>query len=234
MANIDANIDAFSKWLWTTSITYGLVSWNWVMSNVEKGTSMFQTSLSAVLSAHMNDIWLFRERNSTPWPVKEGWDDGRVSFDINMNWYPAKKEFIILSNETIKRNHAFTNVVTAELVCEDKNLKYDMSSFFHDIRWHSAENDGPSVYEVVLVYCLTNNLPFSSQLLKTFNLEVMTADAENLVVPVMTKEPFLGSWSNLEKSASASTSSSATASPSANAAATATATATATANAAKA
>jgi len=192
MPNIDVQFDDFTKWLWTTSITYGLITLNWATNTVETGVNIAQTSFRAAISAHVIDIWLFRERNTTPWPVKEGWDVN-TNFGITMSWYPKAKEFLILSDsERIKRNHAFTNVVMAELVCTDKNLRYDMSSFFHDIRWHSAETDAPSIYEVVTVYCLTNNLPFSPKLLSVFNLEVMTTDAETIIVPVMNMKPFSG------------------------------------------
>jgi hypothetical protein len=196
MANIDGYFDELAQWLWLSSVRYSLITWNWASSTVETGVNIAQTSLRGAMSANVNDIWLFRERNTTPWPMKEGWNDTvDTNFGITMSWYPKAQEFIILSDsERIKRN-AFTNVVMAELVCTDKNLRYDMSSFFHDIRWHSAESDAPSLYEVVTVYCLTNKLPFSPQLLSSFNLEVMTTDADNLIVPVMSMKPF-NSWAD--------------------------------------
>jgi hypothetical protein len=69
--------------------------------------------------------------------------------------------------------------VVASLVNSDKILNYDMSSFFHKISWEAGKWKGPSLYEVVLVFCLKKNLVFTRESMLIFYLDVYTIEGKN-------------------------------------------------------
>jgi hypothetical protein len=178
---MDRTIEDFSSWLQVKCITYSLVSWHWITHLWSVVQGYTATTVRGIRNAHIPDQWIFRERNECPWVIKEGLDEFQNLLFTNVaTWSPCRSRlyFREVSTEFLT-NHSFNDVVVAEIYTPDKSLQYDMSSFFHEFSWRSASLS-PSLYEIVLLFCLTNNLLFSKSQLEEFTLEVMTADGETL------------------------------------------------------
>jgi hypothetical protein len=176
---MDSTFDQWSSWIWTKTITYSLIGWHWLTAFYAMGTEFTRKTVRGILDAHSTKHWIFRERNECPWPINKGDDENPVvQFTTLATWVPSHSRLYFKEGGT-HTNHSFHDVVLAELYNRDKSLQYDMSSFFHEFSWRSVEMS-PSLYEVVLLYCLTNKLFFSKLQLSGFTLEVLTAEGETI------------------------------------------------------
>ena len=176
---LDQDMEAFSNLLYSKLITYSLISWNWLSWAFMSGMEFTHKTAMGAIDAHRDDVWIFRERNENPWSVKEDVIvNGRVNFVNLAYWHPSEASLYFTGSD-VKNSHNFGSVVSAELYNSDKSLHYDLSSFFHNFYWQ-GESISPSLYEVVLLYCLTNNLFFSKAQLAVFTLEVLTADSQTV------------------------------------------------------
>lgn len=161
-------------------ITYSLVSWHWITFLWATGADFTWKTVRGVRDAHTPESWYFRARNECPWPMKE--NQIPITFSTEAMWTPRLHRMYFRENYQsgdINTTHSFSDLVTAELYNSDKSLVYDMSSFFHTFSWRSVRA-APSLYEIILLYCLSHNLMFRKSQLEEFTLEVMTADGETI------------------------------------------------------
>jgi hypothetical protein len=178
---MDQQLDQWVQWIQTKVITYSLITWHWITWALAAGAEFTLKTVRGIRDAHAVEHWVFRARNECPWPIKEGEDENPVvQFTNQATWIPARNRLYFREGGN-QVNHSFNDVVTAELYNRDKSLQYDMSSFFHEFSWRSVEKS-PSLYEVVLLFCLTHNLFFSALQLDGFTLEILTAEGNTILV----------------------------------------------------
>ena len=173
--SFDSTLDELSNWIHTKVITYSLVSWHWITLLWANTSEFIWKTVRGIRDAHVPDYWYFCARNECPWPLKESQHIDR--FSAEAMWAPAIQRMYFRENSQSGTTHSFNDVVTAELYNSDKSVQYDVSSFFHTFSWRSVRA-APSLYEVVLLYCLTHNIIFRKSQLEGFTLEVMTAEGE--------------------------------------------------------
>jgi hypothetical protein len=177
--SIDYTLDQWSTWLQTKIITYSLVSWHWITLLYANASDFTWKTVRGICDAHTPEQWYFPARNECPWPLKDT-ETTNNFFLMEAMWVPTMQRMYFRENyrdgneNTI---HSFNDVVTAELYNADKSVQYELSSFFHTFSWRSVRA-APSLYEVVLIYCLSNNLLLRKSQLEGFTLEVMTAEGE--------------------------------------------------------
>jgi len=169
---VDNYLENLTQWvtdsipvIQTTAVTWGLIAYHWASLAFETSVVFLGKTYKGVMDAHTPSHWIFMERNTVPWSVKEG------PFHYPLTFTPS--EMCFKSNKGSEKG-SFSDVVTVELRNSDKTLVFDLTSFFHQITWYG---DSPSLYEVVLVYCLANNHFYNCESFKAFTLEVMTADS---------------------------------------------------------
>ena len=179
---IDDMIEQWTTWFQTKAITYSLITWHWVTWAAARGVELTKKTIKGIRDAHVSENWYFRARNECPWPIKENHLLNNLSTEAV--WFPENQRMYFKENNRAGDEitvHSFSDVVTAELYNSDKSLQYDLSSFFHTFSWRSARA-APSLYEVVLLYSLTNNLFFSKSQLEGFTLEVLNAEGETVLL----------------------------------------------------
>jgi len=167
--------------MYTVLLMNVLFGINYLGRLLEDGAVFINTSIKGAVWAHYPDIWVFLDRNTIPWIIKN-------EVESSMKYYPSNNSFVFTGNEV---NGKMDDVVIAELKKEE-DLILDMTSFFHSVRWI---NGRPSLYEVVITGCLSNNVMKCSSDIESYNLEVMTADADILKINLSndnTKVPFTG------------------------------------------
>jgi len=166
----------------TTLLTWSLVAFQWVSAKLEDASVFAVKTVHGALDAHKTTSWVFADRNSIPWSVK----DGHLNYPLV--YFPAE---MLFSGGGTQRGK-FDNVVMAELRNSDKTLIFDMSAFFHQLSWFGS---APSLYEVALTFCLTENLVYSKEALGAFTLEATTTDGVKTISLASAKEPFSG-WAS--------------------------------------
>jgi hypothetical protein len=177
---MDQYLDNLNQWIQTKVITYSLITWHWITWAFELSVGLTNVTVRGIRNAHTPEIWLFRERNECPWRIHRGQDEHpSLEFTNVATWIPSHQRLYFRQNDS-QTNQSFNDVVTAELYNTDKRLQYDLSSFFHTFSWRSA-SAAPSLYEVVLLYCLSQNLFFSKAQLEGFTLEIMTAEGDTIL-----------------------------------------------------
>ena len=162
--------------IYTYIILNTLSLFNLLSEIMDYGTTVTKRSVRAIVNANTPDIWVFLNRNTTPWVVKE-------YPPSHMRYYPDKKCFDGLYPFT-QDSSKLNDFVTAELHDSSGNLIYNMSPFFSEISW---KNGPPSLYEMTLVTCLSNNILFSNAQLESYTVNVMTSDAEIIDIPLSNK-----------------------------------------------
>jgi hypothetical protein len=177
--SIEYTIDQWSTWLQTKIITYSLVSWHWITLLYANASDFTWKTVRGIRDAHIPENWYFHARNECPWPLKES--EPTNNFSAEAMWVPNMQRMYFRENSQSGTTHSFNDVVTAELYNSDKSIQYDLSSFFHTFSWRSVRA-APSLYEVVLIYCLSNNLLLRKSQLEGFTLEVMTAEGETILL----------------------------------------------------
>ncbi len=187
---MDAHLDAWGQWIVTNALYYALVTfntasrlWNLVSGSVKK-------SVAAILDAHREDLWIFSERNGSPWAVKYSPESLELFRNLRLFTYRPEKMLFQLVDETVVNTQGFTDVVLARLLQTESQASWDVSSFFHSIRWTTAAT--PSLFEIATVCLLDVGVIVGRQeLLEKFVLEVMTADGEDRRL-VLQLRPFSG------------------------------------------
>lgn len=154
---------------------------NYIERLLDDGVVFINTSIKGAIGAHYPDIWVFLDRNSIPWVVKN-------EVEASMKYYPSINSFVFTGNEV---NGKMDDVVIAELK-KDDTLILDMTTFFHSVKWMHGR---PSLYEVVITGCLSNNIFKCKDNIETYTLEVMTAEADTLKIKLSNdnmRVPFTG------------------------------------------
>lgn len=203
---MDARFDELTSWIATNSVYYTLVAVNAVSRFWVYVTGAAQKSWNAIVDAHREDLWLFTERNGAPWVIKNSVRKERATLNTlqlvgeqtyfvyrpekmlfqRLRFHPEHNEWSV--QEEVGTN-GFTDVVLARVIRTDTGQSWDMSSFFHNIRWIT---DAPSLLEVATV-CLLNIqiIVGVKDLVEKFVLDVFTADGEERTL-ILDPQPFAG------------------------------------------
>ena len=158
---------------------------------MDYGTNITIRSVKAIVNANTPDVWVFLDRNTTPWVVKHS------NTNAYLNYYPDKKCFEGLYS-SVYGSGSLKDFVTVELHDSSGNLIYNMSPFFSEISWKDVL---PSLYEMTLVTCLSNNILFSNARQESYTVNVMTSDAEIIDIPLRhkaAKDAFPG-WNKMRE-----------------------------------
>ena len=153
-----------------------LAVFNLVTKTAENLYTYVEKAYKAVIDSQIPDAWVFINRNSIPWVTKNA---------VGFSFYPDTKRFYT-NNINVKKS--FDDVVTVEIRDSQGIMIKDVTEFFHTLRWEES----PTLYEVVLVFFLTNGILLSELEISKCSLEVMTVDGVfnvSLDSP-MAKEPF--------------------------------------------
>lgn len=206
---MDARCDELASWIATNSVYYTLVAVNAVSRFWVYITGAAQKSWNAIVDAHREDLWLFTERNGAPWVIKNSVRKERATLNTlqlvgeqtyfvyrpekmlfqRLRFHPEHNEWSV--QEEVGTN-GFTDVVLARVIRTDTGQNWDMSSFFHNIRWVSNASDAPSLLEVATVCLLNIQIVVGvKDLVEKFVLEVLTADGEERTL-VLDPQPFAG------------------------------------------
>lgn len=209
---MDQRLDSFANWITTNAVYYALVAFNTVSNFVYWSSGAAVRSWNAIVDAHREDLWLFTERNGTPWVIKNTRRRDRDTLDtVEMvgehTYYVYRPEKMLFQRLTFHPDHmewsvqeggsgtGFTDVVFARILQTETSQSWDVSSFFHNIRWTSAAGNAsgaPSLLEIASVCLLSSNIVVGKQeLLEKFVLEVMTADGEERSL-LLDPQPFSG------------------------------------------
>ena len=169
--------------IYTQLVTFSLIAVHWITLYIEILLNITKKTVYGIVDAHKPSMWVFPERNSVPWTKKTSGEVKNYSYPMTYN--PETNTFIMNSRGGDGVKGGFGDVVMAELVNSDRILSFDMSSFFHELSWESvSKTSAPSLYEVVLVYCLTRDLVFTKESMKGFWLEVLTAEGKEIRVSI--------------------------------------------------
>jgi len=170
-----------------------------VSSVFERVFGIVKQGIHSVIDANSPRTWLFSQRNTLPWALR---DDLRISnyYMYPMTYNPSSKTFSLYSRNR-EVSYKFGDVVIASLTNSDGILWYDMSSFFHTLSWEAGPDCGPSLYEVVIVFCLAKNLVFTAESMKTFYLDVYTIEGKNYRIKISDLDAMrdFTSWNVFEK-----------------------------------
>ena len=182
-------------------IALALIAVHWITKYLQNGSEWINKSVTAVKDAHKAPIWIFAERNTIPWIKGNQCNQDNISMNNSypMTYYPETNKLILNSRTNESDKGTFGDVVTAELVNSDRILCFDMSSFFHEITWNGAKNMAPSLYEVVLLYCLNRNMVFTKDSMKGLVLEVLTAEGKELQINICNSKDNFAGWEKYEK-----------------------------------
>ena len=140
-------------------------------------------TVNAIVNSQTPDIWIFPQRNGFPWIRKEAAD--------YFCYYPD-----ILKFGSIEARKSFDDLVTAEIVDSTGKLLLDCTEFFHNIRW----TDAPSIYEIVLIFLLSNDIIMKDESFVGNSLRVMTLENPDLSIKLnnpKAKEVF-STWTAFE------------------------------------
>jgi len=204
MPSIDARIDIATNWLLHKCFLLSCLAWNWFSSNYSAASSLLKKTFKGATDAHRASVWVFTSRNATPWRLLEG--DANL---VNMNsfpltYYPESQEIYFFQSSDVQDDSAdskrvsksFSDVVIAEMENTVNTITIDLSSTFHNIRWNGNDSVNPSLYEIVIIHCLSNNLVFTDEQLSSFTLKVLTAESKDVTVELCSSQsraPF-GGW----------------------------------------
>ena len=101
---------------------------------------------------------------------------------------PLVKEKAKDEEHTKRFSKSFSDVVLAEMVNTVNTITIDLSSTFHNIRWHGNNVVNPSLYEVVIIHCLANNLIFTDEQLSSFTLRILTAESNDVTIELCSSQ----------------------------------------------
>jgi hypothetical protein len=198
MPSIDQRIDILTNWLLQKCFLLSCLTWNWISYNYSVASSLLKKTFKGATDAHKASVWVFTSRNATPWRLLEG--DANL---VNMNsfpltYYPESQEIYFFEDaatDSKRVSKSFSDVVLAEMENTVNTITIDLSSTFHNIRWNGNDAVNPSLYEIVIIHCLSNNLVFTDEQLSSFTLKVLTAESKDVSVELCSSQsraPFVG------------------------------------------
>ena len=156
---------------------------NFLTNTYETLYSKGQRVYSSLLDKETS-IWVFTHRNACPWRT--------TTIPTNILYFhPEKKSFSLKTRRPTTKKR-MDDLVTAEIFDSNNILVADVSEFFQSISLEAT----PSLYEIVLVSFLCNNILLTQDELETYTLRVMTTDIDTLDISLNStkaKEDFV-SW----------------------------------------
>jgi len=192
---MDQRLDAATNLLIQQATVNGLILWNWLSTITSALWKLSAKSFTGALNAHKSPVWVFIQRNTVPWVLLEGDVNLANTNNFPLTFYPDTQD-ICFANDGELINKSFGDVVLVEMTNAVNNLKIELSSTFHNIKWKGNEVVNPSLYEIALIHCLANNLLFTEAQMCEFTLNILTTDAQDIVVPLsgfLSRSPFM-SW----------------------------------------
>jgi len=198
MSSLDVQLSGFTQYVSNRFIMAGLIFWNWVSDKYNYVKGFLVKGLDGAIDAHRPRKWVFAQRNTVPWIVLEGKYENLNKPVFPLTYYPCSRTFTLKEDDTGLMTRTHDNVVTAELVNDGFSTSIDISYMFHTVSWKGNYQVAPSLYEVVMVECLSSGFAFTEESLSKLTLSVMTADAMIIKVPLssnMSKMPF-SEWNN--------------------------------------
>lgn len=139
-------------------------------------------------------IWVFTHRNACPWRT--------TTIPTNILYFHPETNCFSVKTRTPTTKKTMDDLVTAEIFDSNNILVADVSEFFQSISWEGFSLEGfslegaPSLYEIVLLSFLRNNILLTQDELETYTLRVMTIDIDTLDISLNStkaKEDFV-SW----------------------------------------
>ena len=129
-------------------------------------------------------VWVFTHRNACPWRTN--------TTPTNILYFHPEKKSFCVKTRTPTTKKKMDDLVTAEIFDSNNILVADVSEFFQSISLEAT----PSLYEIVLLSFLRNNILLTQDELETYTLRVMTIDIDTLDISLNStkaKEDFV-SW----------------------------------------
>ena len=182
-------MDSLYNWV----ILNGMILLNVIIGFIESICDTVDIAVKAIKDSSVSDILIFRDRNESPWLVKE--NALPVLKGVHLHYSMNDKKFYSLvnsSSDLLKMD----DIIMAELVDASGVGVCDMSDFLHSVKWPSASASAPSVYEFVLVNLLINRICVSKEYLATCVLNVTTLENPSLTIKLsnpLVKDDFV-SW----------------------------------------
>lgn len=165
-------MDSVYNWI----MLNGMILLNVIMGFIETVCDKVDVALKAIKDSSVSDILIFRNRNESPWLVKE--NALPVLKGSHLHYSMTDKKFyeFVSSTDLLKMD----DIIMAELVDSSGKGVCDMSEFFHAVKW--ASSSPPSVYELVLTNLLINRMCLSKEYLSKCVLNVTTLENPSLTI----------------------------------------------------
>ena len=177
-----SNVEWLVNNMYRAGLVYSLVAYYWITWVCETGYTITHKTVRAAINAHRGQEFVFLARNSCPWQrhvQDEELGVLRIQYPLVYNVNDCHFEFPM--DPMREGVRSFSTVVTVDLVNKDETITFDLSSFFHELSWDAGEYS-PTLFEVVLTYCLENDLLFTLDKISGFRLKVFTNDGENHII----------------------------------------------------
>lgn len=154
----------------------GMILLNVIIGFIETVCDKVDVAVKAIKDSSVSDILLFRNRNDSPWLVKE--NALPVSKGSHLSYSMTDKKFYEINGSTdlLKMD----DIIMAEVVDASGKGVCDMSEFLHAVKW--ASSSPPSVYELVLTNLLINRMCLSKEYLSKCVLNVTTLENPSLTI----------------------------------------------------
>ena len=198
MSSLDLQVGLFTQYISNRFIMAGLIFCNWVSAKYDYVKGFVVKAVDGAFDAHRTKKWVFAQRNTVPWVVLEGKYENLNKPVFPLTYDPSSHTFTLDESDNSLTTRTHDHVVSAELVNDDSSLYIDISYIFHTVSWKGNYSAAPSLYEVVMVECLSSGFAFTEESLSKLTLSVMTADAMIIRVPLSSansKMPFT-EWNN--------------------------------------
>ena len=156
---------------------------NFLTNTYETLYSKGQQVYSSLLDKETS-IWVFTHRNACPWRT--------TTIPTNILYFHPETNSFYLKTRTPTTKKRMDDLVTAEIFDSNNILVADVSEFFQSISLEAT----PSLYEIVLLSFLRNNILLTEDELERYTLRVMTIDIDTLDISLNStkaKEDFV-SW----------------------------------------
>jgi hypothetical protein len=188
MWGIEASLDRMTSQIYTWALQYSLITWYWITWTAESSFTFLRKSVRGIVDAHIEDAWIFLERNSMPWPTKR-----MIDQKCELTFYPDRLVFITSGGEGAgERKKKIDDIVTATLLCEEGMI--DLSEFFMEVGW-TGPGSTPSPLECVVCALLTKQKLRPINTILGYTLDVFTADGVDIHCPLNSEwasRPFAG------------------------------------------
>ena len=163
---------------------------NLIIGFIELVCDKVDVAVQAIKDSNVSDLLLFRNRNESPWVVKENaipvLKGDHLCYSVN------EKRFYNVIGDGFIDFLKMDDIIMAELVDVSGLGVCDMSDFLHSVKWNSSS--APSVYEFVLVNTLLSKLCLSKEYLSNCVLNVTTLQNPLISIALsnpLAKEDFL-------------------------------------------